>query len=178
MKDSPVGIQVIDDAFGKCEKIIDFLEETGFQKSRVMGERGEELSEHRTSSTVYIPFLSFRNPPEIEEMNRAVYKAMDEYAVDWDFTFYTVEQSSAQKYEPGQEYHTHMDFGPGYPRILSAVAYLNNVEEGGETYFPTFDYHVAPKPGRIAVFPSNFIYRHAALPPARGVKYAVAFWAQ
>jgi Rps23 Pro-64 3,4-dihydroxylase Tpa1-like proline 4-hydroxylase len=73
-------------------------------------------------------------------------------------------------------YKPHYDFGPETPRSMSAVLYLNDVEEGGETYFDKLDLSIAPKAGRLILFPSNIPYSHEARNPVSGNKYVLVTW--
>lgn len=171
------GIAVHDGVIPDCGLIVDWLEGREWQQSGV-GLDGSVNTEKRDSLTAWVPLLSFRNPAVIHEMNRAVWTLLDEYARRWDFTFTGVEDVSVQRYDVGQFYKTHTDAGPGHPRIVSAVAYLNTVVEGGRTIFPHVDRVVEPVAGRVAIFPSNYVYAHEAEAPRSGVKYAAAYWAR
>jgi predicted 2-oxoglutarate/Fe(II)-dependent dioxygenase YbiX len=75
-----------------------------------------------------------------------------------------------------QYYKPHSDDGAERPRVFSAVLYLNDVEEGGETRFTKFDVSVKPKAGRLVMFPANYAYEHEALPPISNEKFAVVTW--
>ncbi len=99
-------------------------------------------------------------------------------------------------YADSQEYQAHYDtFDPsnkefahylknGGQRIITAIAYLNHVEKGGETSFPNIDKIIKPKKGKIVVFhtcykgtdkphPDSF---HGALPVLQGEKWAFNLW--
>jgi prolyl 4-hydroxylase len=99
-------------------------------------------------------------------------------------------------YDETEEYQPHFDtFDPseyeyvdylenGGQRIITALAYLNDVEQGGETSFPTIDKVVTPKKGKIVVFhdcykgtdkphPDSF---HGSLPVIKGDKWAFNLW--
>jgi prolyl 4-hydroxylase len=101
----------------------------------------------------------------------------------------------AQKYEPGQYYKEHCDYF--FPltkefktytewmgqRTWTLMVYLNNVEEGGETYFKHLKLKLKPKAG-TAVFWNN-LYKngvpnpktmHEALSPVSGDKYVITKW--
>jgi hypothetical protein len=54
--------------------------------------------------------------------------------------------------------------------------YLNDVEEGGETYFPYHDISVKPKEGRLATFPPFWTHYHEGRVPISNAKYAVLGW--
>jgi len=76
------------------------------------------------------------------------------------------------KYGPGQHFQVHPDSGPTYSCNVSTVMYLNSDYEGGELWFPHFDYTYKPQYGDIVLFPSSFLYSHAALPVKSGIKYS------
>ncbi|MFT4248289.1 MAG: 2OG-Fe(II) oxygenase [Pseudomonas sp.] len=52
--------------------------------------------------------------------------------------------------------------------------YLNDVREGGQTRFIDLDLEVAPRIGRLLIFPPYWMYMHAALPPRSGDKYIIS----
>lgn len=76
------------------------------------------------------------------------------------------------KYGPGQHFQVHPDSGPTYSCNVSTVMYLNSDYEGGELWFPHFEYTYQPQYGDIVLFPSSFLYSHAALPVKSGIKYS------
>lgn len=180
MGSAPLAITLHRNAVQHCDEILQWLEQQQeWDRSTIFGANRETLvDEHRTSSTASFPLLSFLNPWHVHEMNAVVWRALDAYARQWNFSFVDVESVSVQRYEPGQKYGVHMDAGPGVPRVCSALVYLNTVEAGGETYFPHFDYKVTPEQGTLVIFPANYVYAHAALPPESGMKYAAAYWAR
>lgn len=171
---TPLGFRIIDNAVSNCDQFIDWLELQEWKRSEVIN--GD--SETRTSSTAMIPFISYRLPNFITNINKSVWDNMNQYAIDWKFPFLDIEDVSIQRYEAdnNQHYDVHIDHGPQTPRVMSAILYLNTCN-GGETYFPHFDFSIYPIEGRIAIFPSNFIYAHEAKPPKSGIKYAAAYWA-
>ena len=59
---------------------------------------------------------------------------------------------------------------------MSAILYLNDVTEGGETWFDKFGLSVKPEKGKLILFPSNYAYTHQALPPVNEKKYVVVTW--
>lgn len=97
------------------------------------------------------------------------------------------------RYAPGEQYRPHRDYLPpealagNQPqagnRIRSICTYLNPVEAGGETQFPSAAITVAPSPGRAVVF-DNLLADgkpdpdslHAGLPVQRGEKWLATLW--
>ncbi len=95
------------------------------------------------------------------------------------------------RYRPGEEYRPHHDFlGPNEPdlktrgqRFRTALLYLNDGYEGGETHFLAPDVKVAGKTGDIVVFDNvdekgapDVSARHAGRPVARGEKWLATLW--
>ena len=98
------------------------------------------------------------------------------------------------RYQNGQEYRPHRDYlppgmvtsltegGPGQ-RDSTVIAYLNDVDNGGETEFCELDKKIAPKTGRIVAFKNLFPdgtpdarTLHAGLPVSRGSKWIATLW--
>ena len=59
-------------------------------------------------------------------------------------------------------------------RVLAFLFYLNDVTEGGETVFLNQAVSIAPRCGRVALFPTAFTHVHAGRRPVSGSKYVVA----
>lgn len=76
------------------------------------------------------------------------------------------------RYSKGQHFQVHSDSGFSYVCTVSTVMYLNDDYVGGGLYFPYLNYTYQPEAGDIVLFPSNFIYAHAALPVEEGTKYS------
>lgn len=105
------------------------------------------------------------------------------------------EAVQGQRYEPGQEFQAHYDWfdttAPYWPgevkrggqRSWTAMAYLNDITEGGATVFDRIGLSVQPQAGALLIWNNanpdgtpNLEVRHAALPVIRGVKYVVTKW--
>lgn len=175
--ETPVGIKIVDNLVTNCDEIVAHLQDRPeWTRSKVLDPI--DVSEKRTSDSLFVPMLAWSNDSLIHEMNRLVWQELDSYASDHEFGFSLVEDVSIQRYQIGDYYKPHVDSDANAPRIVSAVLYLNNVELGGETRFTFFDYSVKPVAGRLAIFPANYVYRHEALPPKKGIKIAAAYWAR
>jgi hypothetical protein len=77
------------------------------------------------------------------------------------------------KYGQDQHFQVHSDHGYSYICVLSSVGYLNDDYEGGELYFDKFDLKIKPQAGDLYLFPSSYIYSHAAMPVTSGTKYSI-----
>jgi prolyl 4-hydroxylase len=105
------------------------------------------------------------------------------------------ETIQGQRYQQGQQFKPHTDWFPagtayweqeraGFgQRSITAMAYLNPVEEGGATSFPELRIAIEPRPGTLLVWNNadadgvpNPWTLHAGLPVTRGVKYVITKW--
>jgi prolyl 4-hydroxylase len=105
------------------------------------------------------------------------------------------ETVQGQRYHPGQEFHAHYDwfntaatYWPdevkrGGQRSWTAMAYLNDLDDGGATFFDRLNISVQPQAGALLLWNNmrpdgtpNFYVRHSALPVGRGIKYVITKW--
>ena len=105
------------------------------------------------------------------------------------------ETMQGQRYAPGQQFRAHHDYfhaGESYydqvvqaggQRTWTAMIYLNDVEEGGATWFPQAGIRVAPKRGLLLAWNNmspdgspNTATLHEGMPVVAGTKYIVTKW--
>ena len=147
------------------------------------GETGRILSAGRTSSNSWCDKACEAHP----EVRKVIQKIED-------ITFVkskNYESFQVLRYEVGQHYKVHHDFGHEDvnlacgPRILTFFLYLSDVDEGGETGFPELGIAVKPIKGRAVLWPSvldddlNAIDKrtmHEAKPVIKGLKFGANVW--
>ncbi|CAD7850539.1 MAG: 2OG-Fe(II) oxygenase [Olavius algarvensis Gamma 1 endosymbiont] len=84
-----------------------------------------------------------------------------------------------QRYRPGEFYHWHIDGGSHEfsQRQLVAIWYLNEVAgPGGETRFLYQDVSIAPRRGKLILFPPFWTHEHRGVELKEGVKYIATTW--
>ena len=105
------------------------------------------------------------------------------------------ETMQGQRYAPGQLFRAHHDYfhesesywpkmrDSGDQRTWTAMIYLNDVEEGGATWFPQAGIRVSPKRGLLLTWNNmapdgcpNPATIHEGMPVTAGVKYIVTKW--
>ncbi|MDE0932063.1 MAG: 2OG-Fe(II) oxygenase [Novosphingopyxis baekryungensis] len=105
------------------------------------------------------------------------------------------ETMQGQRYQMGQEFKPHHDFfhvGEGYwqqerskggQRSWTAMIFLNEVPEGGQTEFPQLGIGVEPKQGMMLIWNNmrpdglpNMKTLHAGTPVKLGTKYVITKW--
>lgn len=88
-----------------------------------------------------------------------------------------LDRLTMKRYQPGGDdrFQLHFDSLHQFSsRYLVLLWYLNDVAEGGETAFPQLDVKIAPKAGRLLMFPPYWMFQHAGLPPVSGDKYILS----
>jgi prolyl 4-hydroxylase len=105
------------------------------------------------------------------------------------------ETIQGQRYLPGQEFKPHNDWfyadqpywqherKRGGQRSWTAMAFLNQVKEGGHTHFVNVGAQIEPKPGVLLVWNNakpdgspNIDTLHAGTPVIDGAKYVITKW--
>jgi prolyl 4-hydroxylase len=105
------------------------------------------------------------------------------------------ETMQGQRYAPGQQFKAHHDYfheaesywqrmkDAGGQRTWTAMIYLNEVPEGGATWFPQAGIRVAPRAGMLLAWNNmaangepNPMTVHEGMAVAEGVKYIVTKW--
>lgn len=102
----------------------------------------------------------------------AIRSCMIDYQSRYNINMEYMEAINFVRYGANQHFQVHTDHGFSYTCTVSSVAYFNDDYEGGELWFPYLDFTFKPEAGDIVMFPSTFIYAHAAKPVASGVKYS------
>ena len=111
------------------------------------------------------------------ETAQKIWRYGDEYGKKYKISFSSVESPQFLWYQKEQGfYNPHMDDSLNNPRIFSFILYLNDVEEGGETYFEHFKVSIKPKAGSLLMFPANFSYLHGAKIPQSNDKFVIVTW--
>ena len=105
------------------------------------------------------------------------------------------ETMQGQRYAPGQQFRAHHDYfhegesywaamqASGGQRTWTAMIYLNDVAEGGATWFPQAGIRIAPRRGMLLTWNNmkpdgspNEITVHEGMPVVEGTKYIVTKW--
>ena len=78
-----------------------------------------------------------------------------------------------ERADPGQGFDWHIDSGPHGTarRFLSALMYLNDIDQGGRTDYSMQGLSVTPRRGTLVMFPPYWMYPHRGVPPTKEPKY-------
>ena len=160
----------------ECDELIR-LSMDRMKRSKIGATR--EVNEQRTSSGTFIEESENAIVTRVEKRISAVMNIPIEHG----------EGLQILQYTPGQEYKAHFDFfsstskAANNNRISTLVMYLNDVEEGGETFFPKLNFTVTPKKGMAVYFEYfynnqtlNELTLHGGAPVITGEKWVATQW--
>ena len=160
----------------ECDELIR-LSKDKMKRSKIGTKR--EVNEQRTSSSSFIEESENAIVARVEKRISSVMNIPIEHG----------EGLQILQYTPGQEYKAHYDFFSSTSkvannnRISTLVMYLNDVEEGGETFFPKLNFSVTPKKGMAVYFEYfyndqtlNELTLHGGAPVITGEKWVATQW--
>ena len=169
-----------------CDEIIEHINKTAIPSTVANKQDKQLITDYRTSSTAHI-HVGKKDLIDILDAKLA-------YVLGMELTLGEVTQG--QKYEIGEYYKEHYDFfcptvKKEYniyceymgQRTWTTMLYLNDVEEGGETYFKYLDLKLKPQRGTLLAWNNlykdgepNYKTMHEALPPKSNSKYILTKW--
>lgn len=115
----------------------------------------------------------------MEFVNGCLYYYINDYTYLTNFNYVSA-VVLLQKTQPTEGYH--MFHGENinwnlHTRTMAWMAYLNDVEEGGETEFLYQQLKVKPKKGTVVIWPGSYTHLHRGNPPMSD-KYIATGWYQ
>jgi len=160
----------------ECDELIR-LSKDKMERSKIGKTR--EVNELRTSSSMFLE----------ESENVVVARVEKRISSIMNIPIEHGEGIQILQYAPGQEYKAHHDFFSSTTkvannnRISTLIMYLNDVELGGETFFPKLNFSVSPKKGMAVYFEYfytdqhlNDLTLHGGAPVITGEKWIATQW--
>ena len=113
---------------------------------------------------------------EAMEKYMETYTYLEEMYCSWDLE----ENFNIQMYHPGKSYggehHEHDGSEVGSKRHLAWMIYLNDVNDGGGTYWPQQLVETKARKGSMVIWPASWTHSHYGLVSPTEKKYIVTGW--
>jgi prolyl 4-hydroxylase len=160
----------------ECDFLL-FMAEPGYEPSVIRAPDGRAVRDPVRTSDGSTIHWAIENPA-IHAINRRL-AALTGTCADQG------EPLQILRYRPGEQYRSHFDHVPGAEnqRMLTALIYLNENFEGGETCFVRTGLKVRARKGDALVFRSlgpdrraDPMSEHSGAPVTKGVKYLASRW--
>jgi prolyl 4-hydroxylase len=156
----------------ECDELIE-LSKDRIKRSKIGSSR--EVDQLRTSSSMFFEEAENDVVARVEKRISQIMNIPVEHG----------DGLQVLNYKIGQEYKAHYDFfkSAKNPRLSTLVMYLNDVELGGETFFPELNFSVSPQKGMAVYF--EYFYDdqtlndktlHGGAPVIIGDKWAATQW--
>ena len=169
----------------ECEAFINATKNQ-LQRATVIGLDKERHLQDRTNSFAWLA----------HDADDLIHEASKRLSILTHTPIRNAEMFQVVHYKGGEEYRPHFDsfdsatelgkkyWEPGGQRMITVLIYLNNVEDGGETYFPELNISIEPKKGNVLVFHNTITETtnihpkslHAGMPVKSGEKWAANLW--
>lgn len=162
-----------------CKQLISIYESSGNKAFTRVGAAAERSHIRRGQKVALTPENAGELLAKISSTILQCYQKYSEEYVVLTKQQAMIEGMAVYKYSDSSDYYGwHADAADPTLRyrFVSIVAYLNDVESGGETEFMYLDRKVQPKEGTIVLFPAGWTHYHQALPPLSGSKYVLITW--
>lgn len=175
----------------QCDKLIEQFEQlsvAGFALDRLSQSGADSTHQDDTSvfatGCINIGCINVGQLTLIRELNDILWNSLyADYARKYSILSKAGPHGNSevklQKTEIGQGFHEwHFESATKHSatRLITWLAYLNDVDEGGETEFLYLHKRVKPKKGTVVLFPCGYTHTHRGNPPLSNTKYAATGW--
>jgi prolyl 4-hydroxylase len=166
----------------ECDKLLEDvnLANKAFQESEVSNSDGTQgISDYRKSKQVWLKEHDSEICRKITNISKLFTGCPEKNMEDLQVVEYDTSGYFKEHYDPETTY----DGSNIKDRAYTLIFYLNNVEEGGETYFKNIDTKVSPKKGDAVFFKSlsqnnKLLHNslHQGMPVIKGKKHICNKW--
>jgi hypothetical protein len=176
-------IEVYDNALSQdeCESIVNWFEES--EHIHQVGQCGEHevRKDIKDSTDICIRMDEPWLPCEIivPALSKSIMDYCNRYPMLNDISQFGNDMVyNIQRYYPNQGFFKeHCEqFCKAYSRVLAWTLYLNDVEDGGETYYTYYDLKVKAREGRLVIFPAYWTHAHKGIVSKTETKYIATGW--
>ena len=114
----------------------------------------------------------------------SLFECYKDYTIQWPYLQEIGEkieigEFNLGRYSPGQHFqgmHAERISVDTLHRMFAWMTYLNDVEEGGETFFSNYDLKIKPKKGLTIIWPAEWTHAHKGNILLNGSKYMITGW--
>ena len=169
--------------------VLTFTHKTSLKVWEESGLLSREISFYKKLSEKYginFTFITYGNEYDLKfnEYFTLLFDCHKDYILQWPFLnsvnqIYEIGKFNIQKYNPGQHFkkiHTERGSLGTLHRVFAFMTYLNDVEEGGSTYFSHYDLEIKPKKGLTLIWPAEWTHAHRGNILEKGKKYIITGW--
>ena len=168
-----------------CDEIIAYYEKNKQKQSQgVTSEGMNRAIKDRRDMTLKPQELNLPGNEIYKVYFQSLFECYKDYNLQWPFLSSIVSHLeigtfNIGKYTKGQHFqkiHTERASLGSLHRLLAFMTYLNDVEDGGSTYFSHYDLDIKPKKGLTIIWPAEWTHAHKGNVVNSGSKYIITGW--
>ncbi len=168
-----------------CEKLIEFFAANSDKHTKGKMAGGLNLeSKNSTDFAIRPKDLEQADHEPVRDYLNCLFACYKDYLDQWPFlktvmTNTDIGSFNIQRYLPGGHFnkvHSERTTLETSHRVLAWMTYLNDVEDGGSTYFTHYDLEVQPRRGLTLIWPAEWTHAHRGNVLNSGEKYIVTGW--
>tara|TARA_A100001011_G_C14299247_1_gene839976 strand:+ start:624 stop:1232 length:609 start_codon:yes stop_codon:yes gene_type:complete len=168
-----------------CSKIIDFFENNKKFHQKGLASKGiDEKVKKSTDLSIEPRSLKTDDCADLKNYFDHLYNCYEDYKIQWpfltnNFQIVDIPTFNIQKYNKGDHFsglHSERDGISTMYRVFAWMTYLNDVEDGGETYFEHFKLKIKPETGKTLIWPAEWTHAHKGEVLNFGKKYIITGW--
>jgi prolyl 4-hydroxylase len=180
-KNDPCSLQSFKNVITKkeCKELMKSYDD--FYQARTMGGTLEHDKEVRKAEQAQYE----EETPLLQKVRKIIAEKTNTDILQQEYPIAIIKYEKGGEYKPHHDHWEHDNGSRGHQgnRIKTAILYLNDNYEGGETEFPVWEKKVKGKSGELVVWDNlnkngtpNMDTLHAGLPVKKGVKYIIVSW--
>lgn len=168
-----------------CDELIVYFEKHVERQKQGLTSWGVDLSiKDRADISIAPNEVRLPGNEPIEAYIDSLHKCYTDYLEQWPFlknmgVNFEVGTFNIGRYRKGQHFQqVHCERGSlaTLHRVLAWMTYLNDVEDGGETYFSHYDVAIKPRKGLTLIWPAEWTHAHKGNLLRENLKYMITGW--
>ena len=154
------------------------------QRKGVTGQGFDNESKDSVDITIKPKEINLSGNEIFKEYFKKLFECHKDYVSQWQFLNdisknYEIGTFNLQRYNAGQHFkriHSERTSLENLHRLFAFMTYLNDVEQGGSTYFSHYDLEIQPKKGLTLIWPAEWTHAHKGNILKSGSKYIITGW--
>ena len=169
-----------------CDRIVTYYKNNQEKQSQGSTSSGRInlATKNRTDISIAPLELSLKGNEIFQQYFKKLFEFYKDYNAQWPFLASIISKLEIGKfnvgrYLPGQHFqqiHTERANLGSLHRFLAFMTYLNDVEDGGSTYFTHYDLDIKPQKGLTIIWPAEWTHAHKGNIINSGSKYIITGW--
>ena len=168
-----------------CDDLVSYFERHKNQHKQGSTSSGENVNnKDRIDISLSPNEIKLAGNEIFEIYFKSLFEFYKDYNLQWPFLEYfasdlNIGGFNMGRYEKGQHFqsiHCERCGLNTLHRLFAFMTYLNDVEEGGSTYFEHYDLEIKPRKGLTILWPAEWTHIHKGNVIKKGSKYIITGW--